>query len=150
MRTKNIRTAAFIVVLIFLGLVISGCATFEPTSPQKAIRERVEKLMDAKMNNDWATVYDLLSPAYREKVSKDGFVQKSRGLMFTGYTIDSIEIKPSGDKAVVELTYSVNMRGFEFKDNPETQQWVKKGWHWYMDLEPKSAEKNLPSKNQLN
>ena len=61
---------------------------------------------------------------------------------FTAYTIDAIDIQPSGKDALVKLKYDINMKGFDFKNNPETQKWIQENGNWYLQV-PIDAAENL-------
>jgi hypothetical protein len=98
-------------------------------------------MMTAKINNDWGKVYDYYCASYKETKEKSSFANMNRGIYFTKYTLKSIEIAPSQKEATVKITYDVDLKGMELKDNPETQTWIKEGWNWYQNID--LSEQNL-------
>lgn len=97
---------------------------------------RVEGMMEAKINNDWGGVYDYLEPAYRNIQAKDAFVNKTRDILFTRYAIEAQEVDQNGMKAAVKINFDVSTKGFDFKNNIETQNWVKEEGDWYLQVPP--------------
>lgn len=134
MNTRSCRTILSVIIMITSFASLHACSTFTLKPAQDVIRDRVQGLMNAKINNDWAKVYDFLSPSYKKTISKDNFARINRGVYFTKYAIDSIEVQPSGTEAKVVLTYDANMKGFDFNNNKETQTWIKSGWNWYVEI----------------
>jgi hypothetical protein len=151
MKTRShIKTLSILLLTTVLTALIAGCASFPFKSDEEVIRERVEGLMNAKISNDWGKVYDYYSADFKKTKEKSSFASMNRGLYFTKYTINSIEIEPSKKEAKVKITYNANMKGMDFKDNPETQTWIKEGWNWYqfIDLSEQNLM-NIPAKKPL-
>lgn len=135
MKNYSFRSIQCLFIAIMIAMVTNACSTMSQRlskqTPEEALRSRVEKLMNAKVNNDWAEVYDCLASSYRKEMAQKDFVQMKRDMRFIKYTIDSIEIQPSGDEAIVKLKYDVKMQSFDFNDRPETQHWIKEDGNWF-------------------
>jgi uncharacterized protein YchJ len=110
---------------------VCGCATLPSSKDEEnALRDRVVQMMDAKIAGNWDRVYDFYDPASRPKASvEDGSTGK--GVIFKGYAIEKIEILESGKEARVETRNDITMQGFDFKDAPDVQRWVKVKGKWY-------------------
>lgn len=121
------------IFLLFLLLAGVGCSAMNltPQPPEEAIRGRVEKMMQAKTDEKWDIVYDLCDKDYRNKVSKEQFLQRKHNIGFVHYVIDQVKIKPSGTEAEVTLKLDMLMMGFLFEKTPTIQQWVKQNGKWY-------------------
>jgi hypothetical protein len=122
----------FLVVTGFM--IVQSCSTFSLKPPQERLRDRVQAMMDAKIKNDWAKVYDYLSPSYQKTISKDAFSRMSRSVYFIKYAINSINIGPSGSEANVEVNYDADLKGFDMKNRIEKQTWIKVEGEWYLDI----------------
>jgi len=90
--------------------------------------------MNAKVNQDWAAFYTYLDPAYQKKVPQNKFVNRKRDVRFTDFSIKSVQIAPSGKDAEVAVVYDMTVRSYEFTDQRQVQDWVKKGGQWYLDI----------------
>jgi hypothetical protein len=142
MKTRTYPAILSMMLLaIVLSALIAGCASFPFKSNEEVIRERVEGMMNAKINNDWGKVYDYYCSSYKKTKEKGSFASLNRGLYFSKFTINSIEVQPSNDEAKVKITYDAIMKGMDFKNNIETQTWVKEGWNWYLFID--LSEQNL-------
>ncbi|RJP35875.1 MAG: hypothetical protein C4548_16970 [Desulfobacteraceae bacterium] len=127
--------------MLLIGLVIAGlfflqaCAGMPFKSPEEALRQRVDTMMNAKTADDWGTVYDLMDSSYRKRMTKENFLKINREMRFSNYRFDSLEIHPSGDMAEVKVKYDMSVKVFDFKDQVETQQWVREWGRWYLKAE---------------
>ncbi len=140
MKAKKFPNAIYMIIMaVSLTALMAGCATLSFKPADQQIRQRVEGMMNAKIENDWGKVYDYYGPAYKKTMPKDTFARMARAVYFTKFTITSIEVGPSGKEAVVKLTYDVVMKGFDFKDISETQKWINDGWNWYQDIDPSAT-----------
>jgi len=139
------RVFQLFLLLIFIGSVLTACQTLPFKSNGASLKQRVKGMMEAKINQDWGRFYSYLEPAFKEKVSKKDFVNKKRGVRFTGFSIKSIQIKPSGKEAVVEVLFDMTIKSYSFTDQEDSQVWVKKKRNWYMAHQPTNALGIKPS-----
>lgn len=140
MKTNKNQSLPLLCALI--AVLLPACASFSFKPPEAALRDRVNAYMTAKVNNDWRAVYRYLSPAYRETVSENDFAAKVRKIRFLSYSIESIQMLPSGAEATVELKYNINMQDFVFENNKTKETWIKKGGKWYLEMK-ESPDKGL-------
>jgi hypothetical protein len=141
MRKNSFRVLSILVVFIIAMSMLNACSMMHRKPPEEVLRERVNEMMSARINNDWGKVYTYLDSSYRKNESKDSFLNKKRGANTTAFTIDQIDIKPSGADATVKLKNDLNMKGFDLKNNLETQNWIKEGGEWYLQIKTDKAEK---------
>lgn len=113
---------------------VCGCATLSSSKDEEnALRDRVVQMMDAKIAGNWDLVYDFYDPASRPKASVEDS-STAKGVIFKGYAIEKIEILESGKEARVETRNDISMQGFDFKDAPDVQRWVKVKGEWYFGV----------------
>lgn len=143
MQTKTSRICLTLFICLVTMVLISACQTLRPTPPEQALRQRVENYMTAKINNDWATVHAHMDSEYRKTIDQNQFAKTIRQMEFKNFTIESLEMNPSGEKAVVVVKSDVNVQGLEFKGNPETQTWIIEMGKWFLHrpLDPKEGFK---------
>ena len=129
-----------IAILVVLAFSLSACSLKNITmSNEEDLRQRVNSMMQAKIADDWGKVYDFQSPEYKEAVPKDKFLGFSRKMSVLSYTIESLEIAPSGKEATVKVKFAASVRGFEFEGMVNTQQWVKIKGTWYEQADAKDS-----------
>jgi hypothetical protein len=46
----------------------------------------------------------------------------------------SEDVQPSGNEALVKMKCDLNMKGFDLKDNSETQNWINEDGQWYLKM----------------
>jgi len=133
MTQRVTRTLVFFMLGTFVALAC-GCATLStPEDEEKVLRDRVVQMMDAKIAGNWSLVYDFYDPASRPNAST-GEGAPARGIIFKDYVIKSLEILEPGKEARVEISNDISMSGFDFKDAPEVQRWVKVKGKWYLGV----------------
>jgi hypothetical protein len=136
MKSRSMQKGWSVFFIMMLGMVwVSSCSTLPFRSSEDALRIRVEEMMNARIDDDWGKVYDYLDSAYRNKMSKKNFLNIKREIDYTNYKIESIEILPSGKEAMAQVKQSISIKVFDFKDQPEKQQWVKEGFSWYLKVD---------------
>lgn len=121
-------------LFIILAMGSAGCAALKKTSPEQSLGERVEAMMQAKMNNDWGTVYTFFDETFQKQESKEVFANKPREMVLKSYTIESMEINSAGNEATVKIKSDIQARGFDFKGTPETQQWIMETGVWRLQV----------------
>lgn len=132
---KNRRI--FLALLPFLALTFSiGCAFFPPQRPEESLQKRVEGLMQAKIDGKWDVVYTFYDASFRNAVSKENFANRTRNLRFKGFKIEEIEMLPSSKEARVKVGMDISLQGFDFKDAPKNQHWIKEEGKWFLKVQP--------------
>lgn len=129
MKMKNRKC----LMLFFAAAVVfvCSCQSLPVKSPEQALESRVASMMAARVDQDWAKVYDYFDPDYKEKISKKAFLNINRNVKYSNFEIQSIDIAPSGKQAVVVCVFDMSVMSFQFKGHEETQDWVKVGRKWY-------------------
>ncbi len=128
--SKNIVLSIFIFLVI--GVCLGACSTFPFKPAEEVLRSRVDGLMKAKVNNEWGEIYEYHCSSYKEAISRDNFLVRSRMSSIKRYEIVSIEISPSEDEATVKLKNDMNVMSFDFPGIIMTQKWLQEGWSWYL------------------
>ena len=133
MTQRVTKIFVFYVSVTFIAFVC-GCATLSsPKDQNDVLRDRVVRMMDAKIAGNWGLVNDFYAPTSRPKASTEESTP-ARGVVFKGYVIENLEILESGEEARVEISYDISMQGFDFEDAPEVQRWVKVKGKWYLGV----------------
>jgi hypothetical protein len=139
-QTSSYRSVAILLVLIVAATTMNACSLMHHKPPEEALRKRVNEMMNARIGLDWDKVYSYFDSSYRKNESKESFLNKQRGAYTTAFTIEAIEIQPSGNDALVKMKYDLNMKGFDFKNNSETQNWIKEDGQWYLKIKTDRGE----------
>ena len=135
---KKQLTTWIILTCVFLLASTLTCSATEQQSQDELLRKRVEELMQAKADGKWDVVYGLYNANFRNAVPGNSFANKPRTMRFKSFTIEKLEILPSGTEAVVEVKSNVEMQGFEFKGALNKQHWIKEGEQWFQKVRPKA------------
>lgn len=118
---------------LFLAL---SCASLSLGNPEQALRGRVEKLMQAKVEGKWDQVYELYDENFREHTPRDTFIRIPGRIDFKDYAIERIDLHPSGKSADVVVRVDFLSKGFEFKGGKSKQHWVKEWGRWHLEVVP--------------
>lgn len=127
------------VAVIAAMVLMQACAALQFKSPEEALRQRVDEMMNAKVNNDWEIVYDLMDSSYKKRMTKRNFLNLNREMQFSNYRFDSLTIDSSGDTATVRVKYDMSVKVFDFEDQVEEQQWIREKGKWYLKVEKEKA-----------
>jgi hypothetical protein len=125
-------------LLLFL---VVGCAGLSPKASDKkaTLEERVQKYMQAQVDQQWNTAYSFLNASSREQTPREQYIQQTRKATYTGFEIDEINVLPEGDKAKVRVRIDISFMGFELKRAPHNQEWVKEKGVWYVNIHPEAT-----------
>ena len=86
--------------LILVFILAIGCASFpQKISKEESLRKRVNALIQAKIDGRWDIVYDLYDSSYKKTLSREQFANRLRTMQFKNFSIETIEILPSGREA---------------------------------------------------
>jgi hypothetical protein len=139
---KNTQRALWATVCLIV-ILVAGCAALSPQSTtQETLEERVKNFMQAQIDRKWDQAYSFFDVSSREKISRESYLSQPRKLSLKKYEIKEIAVLPPGDRATVKVTYDIFMMGFEFKDAPQTQNWVKENGGWFINWSEQTAQKN--------
>jgi len=123
-----------VLFIVMIALASTACAALRSKAPDEALRERVQGMMQAKINKDWGTVYTYFDESFQKRESKEAFSNKIGSMIFKAYTIEKIEILPSGKEATVKIKGDIQAKGFDFKGTPSTQHWIMEGGEWRLQV----------------
>ncbi len=133
------KRLTFLTLLPFLALILSiGCAHCPPQSQEESLQKRVEGLMQAKIDGKWDVVYTFYDASFRNAVARENFAQKTKNISFKAFRIEKIEILSSGKEARVKVATDISFQGFDFKDAPKNQHWIKEKGKWFLKVTPSS------------
>jgi hypothetical protein len=140
MKTKANKTLTILFISILMAFTLTACSTFPHRPADQAVRIRVEGLMTAKLNKDWAKAYTFFDESYQKAVSENQFIRKIEKIELKAFTIKSITVEPDGDMATVKVKSDVSIGGFDFKANTETQHWIRQGGEWFLQVPPRDSK----------
>jgi hypothetical protein len=124
-----------IIVLLTLlaAFIYQGCA---PTPELKSdLEKRVNALMTAKVNGDWALVYTFFDENFRAKTPKSLF-ETPKDVQFSDYQIEEIQMDPSGKKALVRIKHSMGVGGLTVDNIIDKQDWIVENNDWFLAAKP--------------
>ena len=131
----NIKRIALSIVVIVCTACAGATGINTIEEKRAALKSRVERLCDAKVKGDWATVYDLFDPSFQKSTPKEKFINSDeRKIKFLAYKIENIEILPSNDKAKVKIKWDIEMMGYKFSNAPRIQIWKLVDGNWYLQV----------------
>jgi hypothetical protein len=144
MQKSSYLTVKMFLILILAATIMNACSLMHRKPPEELLRERVNEMMNARVDLDWGKVYTYFDASYRKSESKESFLNLQRGAYTTAFTIEAIDVQPSGNEALVKMKCDLNMKGFDLKDNSETQNWINEDGQWYLKMKTDKAEKYSP------
>jgi len=112
-----------------------------PVKEESAVMARANEFWKAREKDDYKSVYQMLPPAFREKVPADEFLGKKALNTYVSHTVQWAEV--SGDRAKVRITVDYrpndpNLTKIDPQQEIILQQWLKVNNQWYLDVpEPK-------------
>ena len=137
------------VMLLFFCVIMSVGIEVLADRDENTLKERAKVFWEARVNGDWATVYQYLSQEEKDKFTQEKFVssRKEKGpFRFLSYELGGVE--SAGDLGWVEVRYAIQPLGYP--EYPPRQMhlwdvWQKTG-DWYPVPASRSAEfpKNPP------
>ena len=113
-------------------ILLAGCAALSPLTKQETLDERVKNYMQAQIEGKWDHAYSFFHSSYREKVSKENYVQQGRKLSYKGFAIEEITVLPSGGEATVKVRIDLSFMGYVFPRAPQKQVWAKEKGGWFI------------------
>ena len=134
MKINSNQKILFVLFIVIISLASTACAALKSKAPDEALRERVQGMMQAKINKDWGAVYTYFDESFQKRESKEVFSNKIGGMVFKAYSIEKIEILPSGKEASVKIKSDIQAKGFNFKGTPETQHWIMEEREWRLQV----------------
>ena len=145
------NTARFPVALALIVILLSswGCGKVLSIDPEVNLRNNVNKYMQALIDFDWDTVYELRDKAWKERTNKREYIQAPVRVPYKRYEIESITIHPDGKRADVVVEVDFIAMGFPFKNVTERQIWVKEDRLWRKLIRKSSMNMlGLPGSNK--
>ncbi len=112
-----------------------------PVKDESAVMARANEFWKAREKDDYKAVYQMLPPAFREKVPADEFLGKKALNTYVGHTVHWAEV--SGDRAKVRIAVDYrpndpNLTKMDPLQEIIMQPWLKVNNQWYLDVtEPK-------------
>jgi hypothetical protein len=119
---------------------MEGCAHNRlPMDSRQDLSHRIEKLMLARISNQWAQVYTFLDPAFRNEVALADYLKIPGNTQTRSFEIKQIDIDPEGNRATAMLTCELLTMGFTLGNVPEVQHWTLLNQTWYLHVKSKGS-----------
>ena len=113
-----------------LAIAIAACTTIESKPKEEVVKQRAQARADAMVAGDYKAVYEFFSPAARQSMKYENFVQTVRMGLWKGATVDKVHCS-SEELCDVDLTVDYQHRMGRFK-GPLRQSWLKEQNNWYL------------------
>ncbi len=126
-------------VLLAAGaiLLLAGCATAPPKTPEQAVAERAQARWDALVERDFGTAYTYYSPGFRSAMTLDeyrGQLSQQR-VRWTGAEFLGVECQAQVCEAEFRVAYDYRMPvqgvGTVSSRRPLTESWIRADGKWY-------------------
>jgi hypothetical protein len=102
------------------------------------VAKRVEALWTARAANDYASIYDLLEPAYRAAVTREEFLARKARYLYPSFKVDWVEVEGSRARARVLFQQKLNdptLYKLEPDDQRGIETWVQVDGQWFRAME---------------
>ena len=125
---------------LFLATFAPACVhlTGSDISDETILKNRINRVWEAKLKKDWNTVYDLCCLEYKQAVSRKQFL-KGANLEVVRFEITDLQIFPEEKRAEVTISFDITYMSFQFKDSKTKEQWVWEDGNWFLKLKPLKA-----------
>jgi len=101
---------------------------------EDSLRQRVTMEWQAKIDQDWETVYKLTTKAYKKSVSRGSFIKRAN-VTVKDFEIKEIKLSDSGQTATVHVEGLMVQSVYKF-NLPLTENWVIEDGQWHLVLKP--------------
>lgn len=109
-----------------------------PLDAEKAVTARANGFWQAREKNDYASIYQYCSPAFRESMPVEEFLSKKAQYLYVSHQILWTEVQ--GDRANVRVTVGYRPNDPHLTKMAPVQEtivqpWVKIDNQWFLDIE---------------
>ena len=131
---KNLKKV--LVILIVVILVIAFLVVIKESSNKKTnSEETLKKYFEAINNQDYESMYEMISEESRQGISKEDFVDRNKKI-YSSIDLENIKItinsKEKQDSAIEKVNYNVDVTlasgKISFENNTELQKSGKEGF----------------------
>jgi hypothetical protein len=137
---RNTGRTSFATACCLIVVLLAGCAALSSlNTKQETLEERVNNFMQAQIDGKWDQAYSFFHSSYREKVSKEKYVNQTRKLSYKKFTIEEISVLPPGNEATVKVRIDLSFMGLVFPRAPQKQDWAKENGGWFIKWSDKEA-----------
>jgi hypothetical protein len=127
-----------------------------PRAEEVALKERVQRLWNAKVAEDWRGVYEYMPPDWRQRMPLEQFLRSKARFVYSTPVVEWVEIGELGDaRARVSFGQRLNDPAIsKMKPQPTSliEPWIKVDGTWYLNLfvldPPPAAAQVSPSEIQ--
>ena len=108
-----------------------------PVNEEKLVSARTNDFWQAREKGDYARIYQLCAPAFRQKVSETSFLSKKARNIYVGHRIEWAEVAGDHARVKVEVSFRPDdpqLTKMEPSQQTIFQQWIKVDKQWYLDI----------------
>lgn len=119
--------------------------SMRPLKEEKAVSARADEFWKAREKGDYAAIYQLCSPAYRQQIPREEFLSKTALNIYVDHQVIWAEVQQNKARVRVAVDFRPNDPHLTKMDPSQQiifQNWVKVDGQWYLDVnlgEPKST-----------
>lgn len=124
------RSKCFLVIILLV--MFYSCGAIRPAPNEDKLHARAEKLWEAKVEDDWSTIYEMTVESFREKVEPKKFARAPL-LDVKSYSIKKVKVDPPEGEVTVDFQFT--HMGFEF-DNITKEKWLWENGEWFWNIKP--------------
>jgi hypothetical protein len=126
---------AFVLMVLLCMNGCAGMAGVAKNDGPEALRQRVEFLNTARVQQDNRAVYELLWSGYTDVVPLEDYLKRPYLGGITGYALEGLELGEDG-LARVELSVSMQIQGYDFHGKKQEQVWIVEDGQWFLKIPP--------------
>lgn len=135
-------------LVITLLFSFGACAHVGKSGQGQPLEDRIVQFAEARIQGDWALLYDMSNKDYKTIMSKDRFTNMERGMTYVAYSIEDVrENGPDSGEALVLWDFQAG--GYNFSGKKDRQKWVREDgvWNFVMPQDTKFGFKNQKADN---
>lgn len=124
-----------LILPISVFLIFTACAHLKANpKSEEALLQNIQMEWEAKVNKNWAAVYDLAVDAYKERIDRGSFVQRAN-INVQEFSIKEVKIVEPGTKAMAVVDYKITQMGFSLNITAK-EEWLWENGAWHLNLMP--------------
>ena len=125
-------------MLILVGGVLSGCASFAPKTPEEAVSERAQAYWQARLKGDKAKAYSYTHPSYRQVMTEKDYALQYSGTFATAANVTKVVCEAEKCDVGVSMKVTPPVIGGKLKnlDMYATETWLLADGQWWIYLKP--------------
>jgi hypothetical protein len=130
---------------VILLMLTSGCSLYlMKANSEEALKQRAQRVWEAKMKGDWGTVYDMADSKFRQGTSREQFMTGSK-LVVKGFTITEAKVSADSKEGIVTVKFKTMVMTYNLEPILK-ENWVFEDGAWRLKLSDQKTLFDVPKK----